>query len=264
MSCFAKSIQPNSPGFREKMLWYSGNRAWAAVQFLSDHLSRPDKSSCWKSNFFLCSTIILVHWIPCISSNFSKVSAVTFTWEHHICSNYLGHFNTPSCNSDQGGTIRFFTTTTTGLLPEVPLVYMFTMLKPWGKMGIHNSLFRDWVITCMLFPRRRVFMFSHVLFWTKKCPLLPSWLFWPPHLSQAGSTVLFATVPFSNQKSCSLTSQQSGYPCDPFRETQQLASISISLIMLMIQLMVGIPRVTCTQDLNPVESSTTRATWSSS
>ena len=73
ISHFDKSVQPSSPGSRKKMSWYSANRAWAAAWFLSDHLSRPDKTSLWKSSFFLCSTIILVHWIPCISSNFSSV-----------------------------------------------------------------------------------------------------------------------------------------------------------------------------------------------
>ena len=29
ISCFAKSIQPISPGSRERMSWYSGNRPWA-------------------------------------------------------------------------------------------------------------------------------------------------------------------------------------------------------------------------------------------
>ena len=79
ISCLTKSVQPNSPGSREKMLCYSANRAHAATWFLSDHSSRPDKSSCWRSNFFLCLTIILVWWIPCISSNFSRVLGVSFT-----------------------------------------------------------------------------------------------------------------------------------------------------------------------------------------
>ena len=79
ISCFAKYIHPNSPGYREKMSWYSVNKAQTATQFLSDPLSRLDKSSCWKSTLFLCSTTLLVCWIPCISSNFSRVLGVTFT-----------------------------------------------------------------------------------------------------------------------------------------------------------------------------------------
>ena len=92
-SCFAKSIQPNSPGSSEKMLWYLANRHWAAAWFLSEHPYRPDKSSCWKSTSILHSTNILVSWIPCISSNFSSPGG-QFHWGHHnIHSYYLSNFN---------------------------------------------------------------------------------------------------------------------------------------------------------------------------
>ena len=50
ISCFTKSVQPKIPGSREKMSWYSATRSWTATWFLPDHLSRPDKSCCWKSN----------------------------------------------------------------------------------------------------------------------------------------------------------------------------------------------------------------------
>ena len=73
-----------------------------------------------------------------------------------------------------------------------------------------------------------------------------------------GSTVWFVVVSFQIE---SPAQQQANNwtILDPFRETNgQL--ISLSLIMLMIQLMVGVPRVTSTQSLNPVESGTTMAT----
>ena len=76
---FARSVQPNSPGIKEKMLWYSANRGWVAAWFSSDHSSRPHKFSCWKSTS-LHSTDIPVHWIPSISSNFSRVPRATSIW----------------------------------------------------------------------------------------------------------------------------------------------------------------------------------------
>ena len=79
ISCFTRSVQPNSPGSKEKM-WYSASRTWVAAWFLSDHPSRPDNSSCWKNISLLCSTDILVCWIPWISSSFSNVSSATSTW----------------------------------------------------------------------------------------------------------------------------------------------------------------------------------------
>ena len=46
---------------------------------------------------------------------------------------------------------------------------------------------------------------------------------------------------------------------DPFKEVDN-SSISLSLITFMIQLMVGVPRVTATWDPKLVESGMTRAT----
>ena len=59
ISCFARSVQPNSPGSKEKMSWYSISRACTAAQFLADHPSSPDKSSSCKSASFLCPVDIL-------------------------------------------------------------------------------------------------------------------------------------------------------------------------------------------------------------
>ena len=73
ISCLARSVQPNSPGFREKMSWYSASRACVVTQLLADYHSRPDKSSCWKGTSFLCSTNIPACWIPYILSSFSNI-----------------------------------------------------------------------------------------------------------------------------------------------------------------------------------------------
>ena len=72
-SCLARLVQPNSPGSKEKMSWYSANRAWVATWFPSDHSSRLDKSSCWKSASLLLSTNTLVCCIPWTLSRSSKV-----------------------------------------------------------------------------------------------------------------------------------------------------------------------------------------------
>ena len=86
--CFVRSVQSNSPGSKEKMLWYSASRAQTAAWSWSDLPSRQDKSRCWKSTSFLHSTDILVCWIPCISSSFSKVPGTTSTGGTCICNYY--------------------------------------------------------------------------------------------------------------------------------------------------------------------------------
>ena len=80
ISCFARSVQPNPPGSKEKMSWYSTSRAYAVAQFLADHSSSPDKSRCCKSSSFLCPVDILAHWTPCIPCSFSNVPSATSTW----------------------------------------------------------------------------------------------------------------------------------------------------------------------------------------
>ena len=42
ISCFARSVHPNSPGSKEKMPWHSSSRAHVVAWFLVDHPSRPD------------------------------------------------------------------------------------------------------------------------------------------------------------------------------------------------------------------------------
>ena len=160
ISCFAKSVQPNSPGSRKKMLWYSASRAHAAAWFLSDHPSRPDKYSCWKSTSVICSTDILVPWIPCISSNFSRVLGATST-EGTAFAATTWVTLTPLAIVI-GTAFRFFTTTATHLLPKIILVYVFTTLKSWGKWGPSPPP-RDWVITCMLIPRSRCFVWLCII-----------------------------------------------------------------------------------------------------
>ena len=96
-----------------------------------------------------------MHWIPCISSNFSRVPGVTSTWGTTFATTTWVTL-TPLVIVI-GAAVRFFTITTTCLLPEITLVYVFITCKPQGKWGLPPP-FGDWVITCTLFPRSRVFV----------------------------------------------------------------------------------------------------------
>ena len=60
-------------------------------------------------------------WIPCISSNFSRVLGVTFTGGYHICNYHLGDFNTLG-DSDQGSCQVFH--------------YYHNMLAPSNHFGV--------------------------------------------------------------------------------------------------------------------------------
>ena len=63
------------------MSWYSASRVHAAAQFLADHPSSPDKSSCWKSASFLCPGWHLNCFRPLASHLFSPMFPVTSsTW----------------------------------------------------------------------------------------------------------------------------------------------------------------------------------------
>ena len=256
ISCFAKSVQPNSLGSREKILWYSTNRAWAAAWFPSDHSSRPDKSSCWKNTSLLCSTEILVHWILCISSNFFRVlqgplptGGTPFTATTWVTLMPLAIVI--------GMAVRFFTTTATRLLLEITSMYVFTTLKPWDKWG-PSPPFRDCIITCMLLPRSRVFIQPCIIL-DEKVSTSSFFVVLTTSFQLVESTAWFVTVPLWIE---SPTHQHGNNLAilNPLKETDN-KSISLSLITLMIQLMVGVPRVTSTWDPKTVESDTTRATW---
>ena len=217
ISCFAKSLQPNSPVSREKMSWYSANRTQASAWFLTDHLSRPDKSSCWKSSFFLCWTIILVCWIPCISSNFPRnvggyfhggMAFATTTWVTLMPLAIV-----------IGTGIRFFTTTATHLLPEIT-----------GVLVQHTQTTRQ---VRSITPFQGLSLYMHVVsqeqgfcsavyyFGWKKHPLVPSLLFLLPGLSWLGPQFWFATVfHWIKSPACCQANNQAIF--DPFRETWQL------------------------------------------
>ena len=255
ISCFAKSVQPHSPGSMEKMSWCSANRAQGSTWFLSDHLSRPDKSSCWKSSSFLWSAIILICCIPCISSNFFTVPGVTSTGGTTFTATTWVTLMPLAIVMEAA--IRYFTTTATCLLPEITLVYVFTTLKLWGKWG-WSPPFRDWVITYLLFPRIRVFIQPCIIL-DEKASTTSLFFIMIASFKSVGFTVCFVAVFFWIE---SPAYQQANNQAilNPFKETDN-SSIKLSLMMLLIQLMVGVPTVTGIWDPKPVESGTTRATW---
>ena len=159
------------------------------------------------SNFFLHSTVILICWVPCISSNLSRVLGVTSTGGTT--------FTATTCVTLMplaiviGMAIRFFTTTATCLLPEITLVYMFTTLKPWGKWGPSTPSGIESLHACC-FPGAR-FCLAVYYFGQKIGQLFLICQF--DHLIQFGQIHCLVCDSFPlNWKSCWMTSQQSGYP----------------------------------------------------
>ena len=257
ISCFARSVQPNSPGSREKISWYSANRAWTAAWFSSHHPSRPDRSSCWKtppssiqptsqSAGYLTSHIA------------SPRFQVPLPLGHCIHSYCLGDFNA-FANSDQNGHQIFH--------------YYCNLLAPSShfSVGIHNTQamrqaesithFRVCIITCMLFPKSMVFVWPCKIL-DKKVSISSFFVVLTASFKSVRSTVWFAAASLL-MESYVWWNANKQYILDPFKETDN-SSILLSLITLMIWLMVGVPRVTGTWDPMAVESDMTRAIWSSS
>ena len=246
---------PTLQASREKMLWYSANRAWVATWFLLDHPSRSDKSSCWKSTFLLHLTDILVHWIPCISSSFSKSSSCNIHLGHCIHSYYLGDFNTLG-DSDQYSHQIFH--------------YDCNSLAPSSHfgVGIHDTQamrqagsitpFRVCIITCMLLPKSMVLVWPYMIL-DEKASISSLCVILTASFKSVRSTVWFAVTSLLMESSAWWHTNKWDI-LNPFKEADN-SSISLSLITLMIWLMVGVPRVTGTWDPNVVESGMTRATW---
>ena len=189
------------------MSWYLAYRAQTAAWFPSDHLSSPDKSSCWKSSSFLPSIDILIGWIPFISFNFSSVLGASPTRGTIFAATT---WVTNTLVIVIGVTIRFFTTTATHLLLAITLVYVFTTLKLWGKWG-PSPPFRDWVIICILFPRSRAFIWQCIIM-DEKVSISSLFVVLTASFKSARSYCLVCGSLPLNWKSCSLTCQQLGYP----------------------------------------------------
>ena len=87
---------------------------------------------------------------------------------------------------------------------------MFTTLKPWGKWG-PSPPFREWVITCMLFPMSRVFIWLCIILDKKSIHFLFLCCF--DCLVQVGwvHSLVCDSFPL-NWKFCLPISQHLGYP----------------------------------------------------
>ena len=252
ISCFTKSVQTSSPGSREKMSWYPANRAQAAAWFPSDHHPTPDRSSCWKRVSFLHSTDILICWLPW--SSVSRVPGVNFTGgTTFVATTWVTLMPLVMVIRV---TVRFLTTAATPLLPVVTLVYRLTTLSPWGKQ-CPSSLLDVWVITCMLLPRRKVFIWPYVIL-DEKVSISFLLVVLTTSIKLVGSPMGVSL----------LIESSAGWHVNnwailnPLKDADN-SYILLSLIILMILLMVGVPRITSTQDPKVVESGSTRATWSS-
>ena len=173
ISCFARSVQPSSPGSSEKMSLYSANKAWVATWFAYDHPFRPDKSSCWRSTSFLLSIDILVHWIPCVSSRTSKNLGANFTGGTTFAATTwvtLMPFVIVIRTA-----MRFFTTTSSLLLLK-SLQCMCSPHSSHEASGVcHLPSGPESSHACCFWGAQ--FSFGLVLSWTRKHQLLPSLLF---------------------------------------------------------------------------------------
>ena len=235
------------------MWWYSANVVWAAAWYLSDHLSRPDRSSFWKSSSFLQSTNILVHWILCISSNFSRVLGATSTGDTTFAATVWATLMPFAIMIRIA--IKFLTTTATYFLPEITLVYMFTTLKPWDKwspsppfQGVRHYMHivsQVFVWPCMILEKKASISSLGCI----DCLVQISQI----HYLICGSFSL-------NQRSCLPTCQQWGYPwC--IQRNQKTHQFHFPWSHWWPDWWWGVPRVTGTQDPKPVESGITMVPW---
>ena len=142
--------------------------------------------------------------------------------------------------------IKFFTTNTTHLLPEMTSVYVFTTLKLWGKWGPSPS-FKTRVITCLLFLRSMVFIWPCITL-DKKASTSSLFVVLTATYKSVWSTIWCIAASSLIDSSAHQHANNQAI-LDPFREADN-SLISLSLITLMIWLMVGVLRVTSTQDWN--------------
>ena len=137
------------------------------------------------------------------------------------------------------------------LAPCGHLDIVFMMLRLWGKQSLSPPS-RVCIITCTLLPRNIVFVWACMIF-DEKVSISSFFIV---------LTVWFAAVLLPMDSSAQWHTNKWDI-LNLCKETNN-SSISLSLIMFMIQLMVSVPRMTGTQDLKSVQSGMTRATWSSS
>ena len=190
--------------------------------------SRPDKSSCWKGTSFLCSTDILVHQIPCISSNFSKVPCTTYTGSITFAATTWVTLMPLAMVT--GVAVRYFTATATCLLLVVNSVWIFHDVQPWGKQG-PSPPFRVCVITCMLVPKNMVFILAGMIL-DEKVSTSSFFITLTALFQSVRTMVWFAAISLPMTSSAWWHASKQDI-LDPCKEANN-SSISLSLITFMI------------------------------
>ena len=241
ISCFAKLVQHSSLGSNKKMSWYSANKFWTFTWFASHHPSRQDKSSCWRSTSFLCSINILVHWMPCTSSMPLKFwLPVQLEAQHSQLP--LGWFNSLG-NSDQNShqVFHYHHNLFTPRNHYDVCVHYTQAMRQVGSIPSFQNLshyihvvFKEhgYNFTVYYFEQKGVYLFP-------LCSLTASF-----KLVRSNVCCRVAS-PVIESSTCQHASKWA--LLNTFKEADN-SLISLSLIMLMIQLMAGVPRVTITWD----------------
>ena len=180
------------------------------------------KSSCWKSTSLLHSTNILVCWIPCISSSFSKVPAMTFTWGTVFAATTWATLMLLVIVI--GAAIRFFHHDCTSITPSSLFgvgIYDTQTLRQAGSItplhGLHHYihvLLRSMVFIwlCTILDKKNICLFP---LYHSDILVQVSWIH--------GLVCSFFA---SNGKFCLMACQEVGY-CWPIQGSQQLIYFTI-------------------------------------
>ena len=150
-----------------------------------------------------------------------------------------------------GKAVLFLTIMTTYLLLFYHSVYAFWMVRPWGR--VPSSVCSAWVKTLMHSPCISLFHFhgdNLVAFLMKMTLLYPSGA--APSKVWSSNTVAAA---WCMDNRCTTLA---------FTHGIAKASISLSFMTFMMQLIVGVPKIMGSHSTNFDSSGMTRAIWSSS
>ena len=232
------------------MSWYSASRDGTAASFPLDHPSKPDRSSCWKRVFFLCSTDILTCWLPWILSSLSRVLGVNFT----------------------EGTV-FMATNWVTLMPLgmpwwwlewslgfLPLLELVCPCSHFGVCVHHTHSVKQ--VGSFTFPQclsHYMHVTSHEKIFIWPCIILDEKASISSHLVVLTTSFKLAGSAVGRAVASLLTENPAQWHANiwdiinPFKEAAN-SSILLSLITLTILLMDGVPRITSTWDTKVVES----------
>ena len=131
------------------------------------------------------------------------------------------------------------------------------MLRPWGKQVSFLPFSGACVIMYMLLPCNTVLVQPCPIL-DKKASISSHFIVFMASFKSVRSGIGLVTVVFLRESSVQCPANRQDI-LDPLSKTY-CSSISLSLMMFMIRLMVGVPRVTNTFDPKAVKSGMTRAT----